>query len=77
MINPRWLELPMFRTHFHGPKDVRAIEVQLYSEWNISALDKIAFFNHKLLFLFLHENKCAVKPVLTQYQRTVNSILLE
>ena len=30
MNNPQWLELPMFRTNFHGPKDVRAIEVRLY-----------------------------------------------
>ena len=30
MINHQWLELPMSRTNFHGPKDVRAIEVQLY-----------------------------------------------
>ena len=30
MINPQWLELPMSRTNFHGPKDVRAIEVPLY-----------------------------------------------
>ena len=30
MINPQWLELPMSRTNFHGPKDVRAIEVWLY-----------------------------------------------
>ena len=27
MINPQWLELPMSRTDFHGPKDVSAIEV--------------------------------------------------
>ena len=27
MINPQWLELPMCRTDFHGPKAVRAIEV--------------------------------------------------
>ena len=26
MINPDWLELPMSRIHFKGPKDVRAIE---------------------------------------------------
>ena len=32
MINPQWLELPMSRTIFYGPKDVRAIEVRLYSE---------------------------------------------
>ena len=31
MINPRWLELPLSRTNFHGPKGVRAIEVRLYS----------------------------------------------
>ena len=30
MINPQWLELPMSRTIFHGPKDVWAIEVWLY-----------------------------------------------
>ena len=30
MINLPWLELPMVRTVFHGPKDVRAIEVRLY-----------------------------------------------
>ena len=31
MINPQWRELPMSRTIFYGPKDVRAIEVRLYS----------------------------------------------
>ena len=30
MINPQWLELPMFQTILYGPKDVRAIEVRLY-----------------------------------------------
>ena len=30
MINPQWLELPMSRTIFHGPKDVQAIKVRLY-----------------------------------------------
>ena len=30
MINFHWLELSMARTIFHGPKDVRAIEVRLY-----------------------------------------------
>ena len=36
MINPQWLELPMSRTHFHDPKDVRAIEVRLYIERRVS-----------------------------------------
>ena len=30
MINIRLLELPLPRTNFHGPKDVRAIEILLY-----------------------------------------------
>ena len=30
MIKPQWLELPISRTNFHGPKDVRAIEVRLH-----------------------------------------------
>ena len=30
MIIPQWLELPMSRTLFHGPKGVRAIEIRLY-----------------------------------------------
>ena len=30
MINPQWLDLPVPRTNFHGPEDVRAIEVRLY-----------------------------------------------
>ena len=32
MINPPWLELPMSRTIFYGPKDVRAMEVRLYMD---------------------------------------------
>ena len=31
MINPQWLELLISRTNFHGPIDVRAIEVRLYN----------------------------------------------
>ena len=30
IINPHWLELPLSRTNFHGPKVVRTIEVLLY-----------------------------------------------
>ena len=32
---PQWLELPMPRTNFHGPKDVRAIEVRLYMSFTV------------------------------------------
>ena len=37
MINPQWLELCMSQTGFHGPKDVRAIEVWLYMDLPYSA----------------------------------------
>ena len=30
MIYPQWLELPISRTNFHGPKDFRAVGVRLY-----------------------------------------------
>ena len=30
IINPHWLELPLSRTNFHGPKGVRANEDRLY-----------------------------------------------
>ena len=30
LISPQWLELPIFRTNFLDPKDIRAIEVRLY-----------------------------------------------
>ena len=33
MINLHWLELPLARTIFHGPKGVRAIEVRLYDTY--------------------------------------------
>ena len=32
MINPHWLELPLSRTNFYGPKGVRATEVRLYMQ---------------------------------------------
>ena len=30
MINPQWLEMPVSRTIFHGPEDVRAMEIRLF-----------------------------------------------
>ena len=30
MFNPQWLDLPVSNTNFHGPKDVRAIDIHLY-----------------------------------------------
>ena len=43
MINPRWLELPLSRTIFYGPKDVQAIEVRLYLEFLYTQLGKKLF----------------------------------
>ena len=48
MINPQWLELPMSRTIFCGPKDVRAIEVRLYIRIIHSKIGK--FENSYVLF---------------------------
>ena len=45
MINPQWLELPMARTIFYGPKDVRAIEVRLYMTYDL-------YFQGHLYILF-------------------------
>ena len=44
MINPQWLELPISRTNFHGPKAVRAIEVRQY----ISTVDKCLKQNQEI-----------------------------
>ena len=44
MINPQWLELPMSRTYFHGPKDVRAIETRLYKQRNVEVGNVVIYF---------------------------------
>ena len=33
MIKPQWLDLSISRTNFHGPNDVRCIEVRLYVDF--------------------------------------------
>ena len=52
MINPQWLELPMFRTNFHGPKDVRAIEIRLYSNLilNLTYIDSYVTFMRSRIY---------------------------
>ena len=47
MINHQWLELPMSRTNFHGPKDVRAIEVRLYFERLTTSVTMFAVLHTK------------------------------
>ena len=44
ITNPQWLEPPMSRTIFYGPKDVRAIEVRLYAVLLIFLLILIHYF---------------------------------
>ena len=38
IVNPHWLELPLSRTNFYGPKGVRAIEVRLYKQLNLQTV---------------------------------------
>ena len=42
MINPHWLKLPLSQTNFHGPKGVRAIEVQLFMKTSM-----LTIYNNK------------------------------
>ena len=57
MINPQWLELPMSRTNFHGPKDVRAIEVRLYFVTNILETNKVKELKYSIVFRLFLETK--------------------
>ena len=41
IINPHWLELPLSRTNFQGPKGVPAIEVRLYLEALFNNLTRV------------------------------------
>ena len=55
IINPQYLEPPLSRTIFYGPKDVRAIEVRLYQvAWGkkglFGLLSKQSFVAHTLFF---------------------------
>ena len=47
MSNPQWLEIPMSRTNFYGPKDVRAIEVRLklkmHQDWTKQLITRKRF----------------------------------
>ena len=52
--NPQWLELPMSRTNFYGPKDDQAIEVRLFKKIPCLRTDYPILFNRS-------------RPVLRQY----------
>ena len=43
MTNPQWLELPIYRTNFHGPKETRAIEVRLYKAEHVIGNPRFCF----------------------------------
>ena len=51
MINFQWLEQPVSRTHFHGPKAVWAIEARLYLE--------IIYLRSELKELDIRDRICA------------------
>ena len=53
MINSQWLELPISRTIFHGPKDVRAIEVLCISIIATAMLCLVSLFCHRSVFRYL------------------------
>ena len=63
MINTHQLELPLFRTYFHSPKGVRAIEIRLYL---VRLSSKTYVFEEKWLsisqfdYLFLSEFKLCI-----------------
>ena len=42
IVNPQWLELPMFETSFRGSKDFQTIEVQLYSECSLLSVKLVS-----------------------------------
>ena len=55
MINLHWLELPMARTIFHGPKGVRAIEVRLYiKQKSAVCLPGARVTSYFFIIFFLH-----------------------
>ena len=56
MINPQWLELPMSRMNFHGPKDIRAIEVSTVDQIHLS--NQGLFAGKLTVLIFLEENIC-------------------
>ena len=54
IINTQWLKLPMSRITFHGPKDVRAIEVQLYMHFTyVKSKSTVSIF---FFFFFFFQN---------------------
>ena len=59
MINHQWIELPMSRTIFYGPKDVRAIEVRLYEVFMFSSTEnvqwgKIVYSLLRMIMFLIH-----------------------
>ena len=50
MNNPLWLKLLISRTNFHGPKDIRVIEVRRY-------FVSLQFYNYKCVQLW-----CSTEP---------------
>ena len=73
MINLHWLELPMARTIFHGPKGVQAIEVWLYFQYISNFRSQITYSFVKygcLIFFFLNSaNRICQSKDISKYFR--------
>ena len=53
MINPRWLELPMSRIIFHGPKDVRGTDIMIHGGITILIDDQIDLSFELLIIIYM------------------------
>ena len=71
MINPQWLELPMSRTNFHGPKDVRAIEIRLYECQHKRYKQTIKPPSHQTKFPLIPQKKKKKKKKYKKFERTL------
>ena len=49
MINPQWLELPISRTNFHGPKEAPVIKVRLYKVKRREHISQLQKDSHVIL----------------------------
>ena len=88
MINLQWLELPMSRMSFHGPKDVRVIEVRLYMNLiltGLSFLDTLSIYcikaalrsieSHWVLFISLRISVKCLKISIWNKQQSFKYIV--
>ena len=73
-INPQWLELPISRTNFQGPKDVRAIKVRLYIG-KFCVLGRKRTYKMKYVLLKISENCSGTNVWLKSFDIRKNKVL--